>query len=90
MPVGSGRPRRAGGGDSVTPGGIETYRAAMEARRPADTGGGACTLVVRRIGGRVELLHHGVLSTGAELSDEQARELADHLTNAIQRRRDSL
>lgn len=67
----------------------ETYRAAMEARRPAETGGGACTLVVRRIGGRVELLHHGVLSTAAELSDEQARELADYLTNATQRQRNS-
>lgn len=77
-------------GDGVKPGEAETYRAAMEARRPADTGGGACTLVVRRLGGRVELLHHGVLSTGAELSDEQARELADYLTNATQRRRNSL
>jgi hypothetical protein len=60
----------------------ECYRAALEARRPVDCGGGACALVVRRIGGRVQLLHHGVLPTGAELTDEQARELAGYLTEA--------
>lgn len=64
----------------------ETYRAALEARRPPDTGGGACALVVRRIGGRVQLLHHGVLPTGAELTDDQARELTGYLTEAARRR----
>ncbi len=60
----------------------ETYRAALEARRPFETGGGACTLIVRRVDGRVQLLHHGVLSTGAELSDYEADELIRHLTAA--------
>ncbi|MQA13004.1 MAG: hypothetical protein GEV09_02230 [Pseudonocardiaceae bacterium] len=63
----------------------ESYRAVIEARRPVDTGGGACTLTVRCINGRVELLHHGVLSTGATLTDEQANELAAHLTSATRR-----
>lgn len=66
---------------------VETYRAALEARRPVDTGGGgACTLLVRRVGGRVQLLHHAVLPTGAELTDDQARELAGYLTEAARRR----
>lgn len=65
---------------------VETYRAAIEARRPADTGGGACTLLVRRVGGRVQLLHHAVPPTGAELTEDQARELAGYLTEAAGRR----
>jgi allophanate hydrolase subunit 2 len=65
--------------------GEETYRAVIEARRPTDTGGGACTLTVRRVDGRVQLLHHGVLSTGAVLSDEQAHELAGYLVSATRR-----
>lgn len=65
---------------------VETYRAAIEARRPVDTGGGACTPLVRRVGGRVQLLHHAVLPTGAELTEDQARELAGYLTEAAGRR----
>jgi hypothetical protein len=65
----------------------ESYRAAICARRPADIGGGACNLVVRRVNGRVQLLHHAVLSTGAELSDDQAVELAGYLTTAARRER---
>lgn len=65
---------------------VETYRAAIEARRPVDTGGGTCTLLVRRVGGRVQLLHHAVLPTGAELTEDQARELAGYLTEAAGRR----
>lgn len=62
----------------------ETYRADLEARRPPECGGGLCTLIVRRVDGRVQLLHHGVLSTGAELSDDQAREVAGYLTAATE------
>ncbi|MQA16390.1 MAG: hypothetical protein GEV09_20260 [Pseudonocardiaceae bacterium] len=84
-----GLPHRRDGardGDPVNPGERETYRAAIETRRPADCGGGTCTLLVRRVDGRVQLLHHGVLSTGAELSDDQARELVGYLTAATQPR----
>jgi hypothetical protein len=66
----------------------ETYRAALWARRPPETGGGACTLLVRRVGGRVQLLFHAVLPTGAELTDEQALELARYLTEAVRGRRE--
>ena len=62
----------------------ETYRAVMHARRPDD--GEPCTLIVRRFNGRVELLYHGVLSTGATLSDDEADELAGHLVGATRRR----
>ncbi len=75
----------ARGGDPVNPGEHETYRAVIEARRTVDTGGGACTLTVRRVDGRVQLLHHGVLSTGAALTDEQAHELAGYLAAATGR-----
>lgn len=64
----------------------ETYRAGIEARRTTEAGGGVCTLLVRRVDGRVELLYHAALSTGAELSDDQAVELAEHLTEAARRR----
>ncbi|MPZ65548.1 MAG: hypothetical protein GEU83_08530 [Pseudonocardiaceae bacterium] len=60
----------------------EIYRADLEARRPAETGGGMCTLIVRRVNDRVQLLHHGVLSTGAELTDDEASEVAGYLTGA--------
>jgi hypothetical protein len=65
----------------------ETYRAAIYARRPTALGGGACNLLVRRVDGRVQLLHHAALSTGAELTDAQAVELADCLTPAAGMRR---
>lgn len=38
-----------------------TYRAVLHARRPVDIGGEACTLIVRRVNGRIELLHYGVV-----------------------------
>lgn len=41
-----------------------------------------CTLIVRRVNDRIELLHHGVLSTGAELTDAEAHEMAGYLTAA--------
>ncbi len=66
----------------MNPGETETYRAVLRARRPVDAGGGACTLIVRRVNGRIELLHHGVLSTGAVLTDDEADELAGRLTAA--------
>lgn len=64
----------------------ETYRAVIAARRPPETGGGACTLLVRRVGGRIQVLYHAVLPTGAELTDDQAIELAGYLTEATRRR----
>lgn len=70
----------------MNPGETETYRAVLHARRPAETGGGACTLIVRRVNGRIELLHHGVLSTGAVLTDDEADELTRHLTAARRER----
>jgi len=65
----------------------ETYRAALQARRPATAGGGVCTLLVRRVGGRVQLLHHGALSTGAEMSDTQTHALVGYLSAALRRER---
>lgn len=56
----------------MNPGEFETYRAVLCVRRPVDIGGGTCTLIVRRVNGRIELLHHGVLSAGAVLTDDQA------------------
>lgn len=67
----------------------ETYRHAVEARR-AFGGGGVCTLLV--IGtdrGRVLLLHHGAVEAAADLSTEQARELAGYLTAATGREQQS-
>ena len=63
----------------------ETYRHAMEARRVSEYGGGACTLLVRRIDGRIKLLFHAALNTGAVLTQEHAVELALALTKAAQR-----
>ncbi len=66
----------------MNPGETETYRAVLCTRRPVDIGGEACTLIVRRVNGRIELLHHGVLSTGAVLTDDEADELAGRITAA--------
>ncbi len=66
-------------------GAAESYRHALETRRPAGNGGGTCTLLVRRVNGHIELLYHAAVSTGAELSDDQAVELAEHLTRAARR-----
>ncbi len=60
----------------------ETYRASIAARRPSQFGGGPCSLLVRRIGGRVELIFHGATETAAELPDELAAELVNCVTAA--------
>ncbi len=58
----------------------------LHARRPAETGGGACTLILRRVNGRIELLFHGVLSTGAVPTDDDADALTRHVTAARRER----
>ena len=58
----------------------ETYRHAIDARRAG--GGGACTILVRRIGESIELLFHATPATGAALTSAQAEELADALAQA--------
>ena len=60
----------------------ESYRHAIDARRPSEYGGGACTILVRRIGDRVELLFHAALNTGAALTREEAAEPSDALRAA--------
>ena len=60
----------------------ETYRAHVCAAMPVEAGGEACTLIVRRVGNRVQLLHQGVFSTAADLTGAQAVELAGVLTVA--------
>lgn len=59
----------------------ESYRGVIAARCTAD-GGGPCTLIVRRVADRIELLFHGVVSTGADMSEIQADELTGHLMGA--------
>ncbi len=56
----------------------ETYRGVIHTRQPAGYDGQPCTLLVRRVIGRVQLLHHAVLSSGADLPEE----LLGHLTAA--------
>ncbi len=53
---------------------------------PVEAGGEACTLIVRRVGNRVQLLHHGVFRTAADLTGAQAVELAGMLTVASEAR----
>jgi hypothetical protein len=60
----------------------ESYRHAIDVRRPSEYGGGTCTVLVRRIDGRVELLFHACPETGAVLSPAQAVEIAAALTEA--------
>jgi hypothetical protein len=60
----------------------ETYRHAVDGRRVQEYGGGACTILVRRVGDRIEVLFHAALDTGAALSREQAAELAEALRQA--------
>jgi len=64
----------------------ETYRAHVCAAMPVEAGGEACTLIVRRVGNRVQLLHHGVFRTAADLTGAQAVELAGMLTAASEAR----
>jgi hypothetical protein len=60
----------------------ESYRHAIDARRPSAYGGGTCTVLVRRIDGRVELLFHACPETGAVMTPAQAIEIAEALTEA--------
>lgn len=60
----------------------ETYRYAINARRVTEHGGGSCTILVRRVGDRVELLFHAALNTGAALTSEEAAELSNALRDA--------
>ena len=60
----------------------EKYRARVLAAMPVEAGGEACTLIVRQVGNRVQLLHHGVFRTAADLTGAQAVELAGMLTAA--------
>lgn len=62
----------------------ETYRHAFEARRVVQHGGGACTILVRRVGGDVQLLFHAVLETGAVLTEQQVTELIQALSAATE------
>jgi hypothetical protein len=64
----------------------ESYRHAIEARRPREYGGGICTVLVRRIDGRVELLFHACPETGAIMTPAQAVEIAEALTKAAEDR----
>jgi hypothetical protein len=66
--------------------GDETYRAHIRAIMPFEAGGEACNLIVLRVGGRVQLLHHGVFRTAADLTAAQAVELAGMLTAASETR----
>ena len=66
--------------------GGETYRAHIRANMPVEAGGEACTLIILRVGRRVQLLHHGVFRTAADLTAAQAVELAGMLTAASQAR----
>jgi hypothetical protein len=60
----------------------ESYRHAIDARRPSAYGGGTCTVLVRCIDGRVELLFHACPETGAVMTPAQAIEIAEALTEA--------
>jgi hypothetical protein len=60
----------------------ETYRHAIEARRPREYDGGACTVLVRRVDSTVELLFHADPRTGAVMTSAQAIEVARALTEA--------
>ncbi|HET9118329.1 MAG TPA: hypothetical protein VFN75_09715 [Pseudonocardiaceae bacterium] len=60
----------------------ETYRHAIDARRVQEYDGGACTILVRRVGDRVELLFHAALNTGAALTRKEAAELSAVLREA--------
>lgn len=63
----------------------ESFRHAVTAQRVSRYGGGACTVLVRSIDGRVELAFHADLKTAAVLTPEQAREIAGALTTAANR-----
>jgi len=60
----------------------ESHRHAVAARRPFAAGGGACTVLVCRVGDRVELAHHAAAETSAALTPGQAVEVAAALAAA--------
>ena len=62
----------------------ETYSQAIDARRPSEYGGGACTVLVRRVNGTVELLFHADPRTGAVMTAAQAVEVGEALTVAAE------
>lgn len=64
----------------------DSHRFALEARRPSEYGGGACTLLVRLVNGQVELLFHAIPQTGAIMTPTQAIEIAHALTKAAENR----
>ncbi len=63
----------------------EVWRHAVDARRTTEHGGGACTLLIHVIDGRVELLFHADPTTGAVLTRERAAEVSVALTTAAQK-----
>ncbi|TCP57491.1 hypothetical protein EV191_1011448 [Tamaricihabitans halophyticus] len=62
----------------------ETFRHALVAQLPFQAGGGACTVLVRRVGGDVQLLFHAVLDTTAVLTRQQVEELIAALSSAAE------
>ena len=60
----------------------ETHRFALDARRPSEFGGGMCTVLVRRVDNRVELLFHASPQTGAVMTPAEAILIAQALTTA--------
>jgi hypothetical protein len=60
----------------------EIFRHAIDARCVREYGSRACTILVRRVGDRVELLFHAALNTGAALTREEAAELFAALREA--------
>ncbi|HVE95759.1 MAG TPA: hypothetical protein VNA67_02045 [Pseudonocardiaceae bacterium] len=60
----------------------ETHRFALDARRPSEFGGGMCTVLVRRVNNRVELLFHASPQTGAVMTPAEAILIAQALATA--------
>ena len=60
----------------------ETHRFALDARRPSEFGGGTCTVLVRRVDNRVELLFHASPQTGAVMTPAEAMLIAQALATA--------
>ena len=58
----------------------------IDARRPFEAGGGACTLMVVPHQDKVRVCHHGTLSAAAELDVSQVRQLVTALTEATTKR----
>ncbi|MBA0126437.1 hypothetical protein H0B56_12880 [Haloechinothrix sp. YIM 98757] len=60
----------------------ESRRYTFTARRPAEVGGGNCSIVVRRVGQRVELLLYGLWEAAAVLTLTQAVDVSEALSRA--------